>query len=581
MKLQEETVLTILLAIILGIISRVSYASLFEVPGDYSSITLALEATSANDTVWVHPGLYQDHLIFPSHDVVLISDYFMLGDSSAIDSTIIDASIFADLDTASVITMTAENTQATLVDGFTLSGGHGFRVTPNASWGGGLYLYNSSPTILACRLTGNTCRLGFVLYSNGGSPAISHCQIDGNCGQIETLFLAGNQYADLPAVFEWNDIHHNFACDSASGGYVVENAVHAEYANVIIRFNSFHDYVGGLMLGLFLYACDAQVFGNTFERLSTPDWGFVIHNTSYAHPIQVRDNVFRDCFLGEGFCILLSTQSGGNNPNRSLIERNWFENLTNTLGPTCIGMDHPNAEVRENVFFNNSGIIGAVQLSQSPNQGCAVTFERNHFFYNRAVGGVDYVGSAFESVGFGPPCTFTDNWFEGNEGWAVSLDTTIAPEADMSNNYWGDPSGPFHPTENPGGLGDSVPANVHVTPWLTAPPGMNESMEERLSLRPEEWSLESAYPNPFNAVVNLRLVTSKPQPFEVTAYNTLGQRVAQVWQGVVPKDAPMLIHWNGTGDRQQIVTSGIYYLVVMPRGPGARAPKSVKVVLLR
>ncbi len=37
------------------------------------------------------------------------------------------------------------------------------------------------------------------------------------------------------------------------------------------------------------------------------------------------------------------------------------------------------------------------------------------------------------------------------------------------NNWWGNSSGPYHPTQNPDGKGDSVNAFVNVTPWLTKP----------------------------------------------------------------------------------------------------------------
>ena len=37
------------------------------------------------------------------------------------------------------------------------------------------------------------------------------------------------------------------------------------------------------------------------------------------------------------------------------------------------------------------------------------------------------------------------------------------------NNWWGDATGPYHPTLNPGGLGDSVSDYVDFNPWLTGP----------------------------------------------------------------------------------------------------------------
>lgn len=44
-----------------------------------------------------------------------------------------------------------------------------------------------------------------------------------------------------------------------------------------------------------------------------------------------------------------------------------------------------------------------------------------------------------------------------------------APPLDARDNYWGDPSGPFHATQNPGGLGDNVGDNILFYPWLAAP----------------------------------------------------------------------------------------------------------------
>gem|GEM_PF-444181 len=41
---------------------------------------------------------------------------------------------------------------------------------------------------------------------------------------------------------------------------------------------------------------------------------------------------------------------------------------------------------------------------------------------------------------------------------------------DMRDNWWGDPSGPYEPDQNPEGRGDSVGANITFAPWLTAPP---------------------------------------------------------------------------------------------------------------
>ena len=49
---------------------------------------------------------------------------------------------------------------------------------------------------------------------------------------------------------------------------------------------------------------------------------------------------------------------------------------------------------------------------------------------------------------------------------------TDGPSLDARYNWWGDPSGPYHPTQNPDGQGDAIGEyeNVVFDPWLTAPP---------------------------------------------------------------------------------------------------------------
>ena len=104
------------------------------------------------------------------------------------------------------------------------------------------------------------------------------------------------------------------------------------------------------------------------------------------------------------------------------------------------------------------------------------------------------IGSAFS--GYRPQsgtveisgCTFTGNdkgvWRHSgtaDNGGAVTInfnniyDNTefgVHNELDVldaTNNWWGHASGPYHPTLNPDGLGDTVSDNVDFDPWLTAP----------------------------------------------------------------------------------------------------------------
>jgi len=43
---------------------------------------------------------------------------------------------------------------------------------------------------------------------------------------------------------------------------------------------------------------------------------------------------------------------------------------------------------------------------------------------------------------------------------------------DFRLNWWGDPTGPYEPANNPNGLGDKIQGNIIFSPWLTAPPSV-------------------------------------------------------------------------------------------------------------
>jgi len=53
----------------------------------------------------------------------------------------------------------------------------------------------------------------------------------------------------------------------------------------------------------------------------------------------------------------------------------------------------------------------------------------------------------------------SDQWFDGS----TYHDETL--QAPM--NWWGDPSGPYHPTENPDGQGDEIYGDILFDPWIT------------------------------------------------------------------------------------------------------------------
>jgi hypothetical protein len=83
-------------------------------------------------------------------------------------------------------------------------------------------------------------------------------------------------------------------------------------------------------------------------------------------------------------------------------------------------------------------------------------------------------------------CTLTDNstgiitGYDASDGSVVEAHynsiygndwgaTSTGPVVDALSNWWGDSTGPLHPTLNPGGLGNAVSDSVLFDPWMTVP----------------------------------------------------------------------------------------------------------------
>ncbi len=94
------------------------------------------------------------------------------------------------------------------------------------------------------------------------------------------------------------------------------------------------------------------------------------------------------------------------------------------------------------------------------------------------------VNNAFDGVSCieeSHPVIHHNNIF-GNSGYGVhNIDDTALVHAEY--NWWGDPSGPYHPDSNPNGLGDLVSDYVAFTPWLDNAVGVTE--EGIVEIEPE------------------------------------------------------------------------------------------------
>lgn len=201
------------------------------VPAAYPSIQAAVDAAQEGDTVLVSPGVYYENVQLRGRNIVLSSRYFLENDPAAlIRQTVIDGSQPAHPDTASCILIWKGESQATVIQGFTLRGGKGTRwfdhyVPGYFREGGGILTESSSPVIRHNIIRDNTVpKEGADLVSHGGGGI--------RCGD------------GVPRI-ENNQIVHNRA-DGYGGGVVLNYCPGAVVQNNIIAFNTGgKDYSGG------------------------------------------------------------------------------------------------------------------------------------------------------------------------------------------------------------------------------------------------------------------------------------------------------------------------------------------------
>ncbi len=208
----------------------------YTVPGDFTAIGDALVPRVEGATVCVAPGTYPENLDFAGLAIEVVGT-----EGPAL--TIIQGD-----GTGPVVTMTSAEGPDTVLEGFTLRGGH-------ATSGGGLYLDGASPTLRDLVLTDNVADYyGGGICARDGSPTVTALLVTGNqaddggglCLEDDTGTWSGIEVVDNQA----NDL----------GGGVYGSDLAGSYEDWRVQGNQGHD--GG---GLCLYSDLA--FSGSFEVL--------------------------------------------------------------------------------------------------------------------------------------------------------------------------------------------------------------------------------------------------------------------------------------------------------------------------
>ena len=136
---------------------------------DFTSIQAALDAASSG-YIEVAPGRYNETIDF-------LGKMLRLYSSGGPDVTIIDANGI--VGAYHVVQCVSGEDEYTVLEGFTITGGNA-NGTDSNSYGGGMYNYESDPTVTNCIFGGNSAEKGGGMYNSGSNPFLANCTFRGN-----------------------------------------------------------------------------------------------------------------------------------------------------------------------------------------------------------------------------------------------------------------------------------------------------------------------------------------------------------------------------------------------------------------
>ena len=469
MTIKEECKITnynlkLVIILLLGILSVYGHADELHCgPGQsYSHIQAAIEDADHGDAVVVHPATYYENIDFLGKAITVTS--LDPNDPCTVAQTIIDGSMPADPNRASVVTFKSGENNDSVLTGFTITGGTGSWVV--VSWefkgmcwnlcGGGVVCYNmSEPTISKNIFRNNLAGQGGGVYIYGDpvdpcdpsnppnhiSPVVSENLFENNQAVMD------HGFAPPDARYIWND-------HGDGGAIVAFQGVDALITNNEIRNNHADQYGGGVHIRQWSHGLieNNQVAGNDSGL------GAGVHITYMSSP-TVQNNLIESneaSSLGGGGIYVYYYSD-------PLIERNYIRDNESTDG-AGIGLYYGSEPtIRNNYIVDNR--LGSGILCKGTGSVPAITFNT---ITNNSAG---IKGGGIECHGAYP--RIENNIITANgQGYGIYTGSGSMPTI-RYNDVWGNSSGNYG-----GELTDQtgINGNISVSPGFVDP-GINYHLD--------------------------------------------------------------------------------------------------------
>jgi len=444
--------------------AELSLSTTLNIPNEYSAIQTGLNAAGTNDTVLVQPGTYYENIIWPETYGIKLQS---AGDTS---NTIIDGG-----NNGSVIII---NGSGLTIDSTTIISG--FKITNGTSifYGGGIAMDSVANPILEDLLfVNNAAYYGGALSCKQASPIITNVVARNN-----TATEGGAYYFYDYSNATLTDVEVSYNTANKGGGIFCN-----EYASPVIKRAQINNNTASLGGGG-IFSKTSGNFSLTESEVSYnscygADWGENdggggIRSGPWSNP-TIRNTIISNNYsegYGGGYRCAASSP---------ILEDITFLNNTSLIRGGGLSLYSVcEVELRNSTFIDNSSnmggglnirgiqdasvIIGNQFINNSSNTGgaihldyCSPSFLNNTLSNNEATAQGDGIWSISASSAFSQ-----NNIYRNGEGYYNNSDNSVL---NLANNYWGDPSGPYHVAYNTTGIGDTTSMFTNPTPFLATP----------------------------------------------------------------------------------------------------------------
>lgn len=220
--------------------SAICHFGKLRVPEDHPTIQSAINFAVSGDVVIVQPGIYKENINYEGKNIIVCSKFQDTQDRSYITSTIIDGK-----NSGSVINFESEETKTAKFIGFTILNGSG-----NGHRGGGIFIYNASPTISDVIIKDNKAeKFGGGLYLYNSNSLIENVTIKNNSSLGKKHGYGGGVYlSNSNPILNKLEIIDNKANEFGGGIYIYNS--NPELSKCVIAGNEVigteYGYGGGV-----------------------------------------------------------------------------------------------------------------------------------------------------------------------------------------------------------------------------------------------------------------------------------------------------------------------------------------------